>query len=186
MRKSCLQHKSHRGLSLLTGVHSQGSTNPHASSSVCLSVTDVLQQTHKKPKDKADAYLTETQWHADVICVNLYAKHWSWFLSYRTECHSHHFHVRQRIWKAHFQGYGWSHFNSVVHWQYVVSYAYSRYVNVFLRKKKKKRGYNSRMLRSRRAHRIRSWFYCSALRSVQLSLTLNTPPALLCKQMFLL
>lgn len=55
--------------------------------------------------------------------------------------------------------YGWHNFHSGVHWQYVVCYAYSTYVNVCLRKKG---GYNSRTLHSRRARTIRSWFCCSA------------------------
>lgn len=74
MRKSYLQHKSHPGLSLLTGVHSRGSANPHASSSVFVRHWCTAADT-QKARDKAEAHLTETQWHADVICVHLYAKH---------------------------------------------------------------------------------------------------------------
>lgn len=51
-------------------------------------------------------------------------------------CYIHHFHVRQKIWKAHLRGCGWNNFHSVVHCQYAVSYAYSRYVNGCLRGKK--------------------------------------------------
>lgn len=136
MRKSCLQHKSHRGLSLLTGVHSQGSTNPHASSSVFVCYWCTAADTQKAQRQSRCIFNWNSVTCRCDLCESV-CKALIWFLSYRTECHIHHFHVRQRIWKAHFQGYGWSHFKSVVHWQYVVSYAYSRYVNVFLRKKKR-------------------------------------------------
>lgn len=76
--------------------------------------------------------------------------------------------------------YGWHNFHSGVHWQYVVCYAYSTYVNVCLRKKG---GYNSRTLHSQAS--THDPLLVLLLRSIAASLTLHTPPALLCKQMFL-
>lgn len=91
-----------------------------------------------------------------------------WFLSYRTEWHIHHFHMRQKIWKAHLQGYGWNNFHSVVNWQYETSYVYSRYVNACQRRKGDITVGRIRTLHSHLARRIRSWFCCSAPCRVQL------------------
>lgn len=72
----------------------------------------------------------------------------------------------------------------VVHCQYVVRYAYSRYVNVFLLRKKEDITGAHRTLHPHCALWIRSWFCCSAHRSVIYLPWLPTLPALLCKQMF--
>lgn len=100
---------------------------------------DTHKHTHK-PQDKAEAHLTETQWHADVVRVNLHAKHRS--DSYHTglDVISIIFIQGRNIWKSHLQGNGWNNTQSIVHRQYEINYAYSKYVNVCLRK----RGYNSR------------------------------------------
>lgn len=94
-----------------------------------------------------------------------------------------------RLWKAHWRVYGWNNFHSVVLCQYVVNYAYSRYVN-FPLKREEEKNKDTTAGRAQDAPfpaRAQSPLLVLLLRSSQRipSLTLNTP-ALLCKQMFFL
>lgn len=110
-----------------------------------------------------------------------------WFLSHRTECHIHHFHVRQEIWKAHLRGDGWDDFHCVVHHQYVVSSCLFKRCKCLPKKGDlTARAAPRRAGRSAPTARPRSTpGFAAPLRPRRLPLTLSTP-ALLCEQMFCL
>lgn len=81
IRENYPQHKSHPGLSICWQVYALMGALILMLLLLCPSQIHCSRNT--KAKDNAKAYLTETQWHADAIWVNLYAKHWS--DSYHTE-----------------------------------------------------------------------------------------------------
>ena len=145
-----------------------------------LSITDVP-ATDRRPtnrKDKAEAYLTGNSMTCRCDLCEFVCKAPIWFLSYKDWMSYPSFSCEaEKIWKASLgKRHWWNNFHSVEHCQYVVSYAYSRYVNVCPRREKKGGGesYNSRARAVERsvsqwARGIRSWFCCSGSSQLLLS-----------------
>lgn len=103
---------------------------------------------------------------------------------HRTEYHIHHFHVRQKYEKRTCMD---ETISILLFCQYVVSYAYLRYANVFQRKKKT--GLNSRARSGRSIpseHAESAPGFASPLIAAYTFLDSLHTPALLCKQMFFL